>query len=44
MCFVKQTIENDRLSKLSRKETAKLRANEIYFITLAIGVSSMEIL
>lgn len=40
----KTGISKSRLSELSRKETAKLKADEIYLITLAIGVPPEEIL
>ncbi|WP_299231644.1 helix-turn-helix transcriptional regulator [uncultured Bacteroides sp.] len=40
----KTGISKSRLSELSRKETAKLKADEIYLIALAIGVSPAEIL
>lgn len=40
----KTGISKSRSSELSRKETAKLKADEIYLITLAIGVPPEEIL
>ena len=40
----KTGISKSRLSELSRKETAKLKADEVYLIALAIGVSPEEIL
>ena len=40
----KTGISKSRLSELSRKETAKLKAEEIYLIALAIDVPPEEIL
>lgn len=40
----KTGISKSRLSELSRKETAKLKADEAYLIALAIDVSPEEIL
>ena len=40
----KTGISKSRLSELSRKETAKLKADEVYLIALAIDVPPEEIL
>lgn len=40
----KTGISNTRLSELTRKESAKLKAEELYLIALAIGVAPNEIL
>lgn len=40
----KTGISKSRLSELSRKKTAKLKAEEIYLIALAIDVSPEEII
>ena len=40
----KTGISTARLSELSRKETTKLKADELYLIALAIDVEPTEIL
>ena len=40
----KTGISKSRLSELSRKESARLKADELYLIALAIDVNPKEIL
>lgn len=40
----KTGISNTRLSELTRKESAKLKVEELYLIALAIEITPIEIL
>lgn len=40
----KTGISNTRLSELTRKESAKLKADELYLIALAIEIDPTEII
>ena len=40
----KTGLSNTRLSELTRKESAKLKADELYLIALAIDIEPSEIL
>lgn len=40
----KTGLSNTRLSELTRKESAKLKADELYLIALAIDIEPCEIL
>ena len=40
----KTGLSNQRLGELSTKESAKLRADELYLIALAIGTNPLDLL